>query len=271
MSDQQKKYARLLLTGAGGGLGKVLRERLLPYANILRVSDRIDVGPANAAEEVVTCDLADKGAVHQLVKGSDAVVHFGGVSLEDRFEPILQSNIVGIFNLYEAIRKHGVKRVVFASSNHVTGFYKQSENIDVDSPMRPDTLYGLSKCFGENLSRFYFDRYGIETACLRIGSSFPLVRDRRMLATYLSYDDLVELVRCALFAPCVGHTVIYGASDNSVSWWDNSKAAHLGFKPKDSSDGQRERVEADGPALPPDDPAVVYQGGAFVCAGPFDK
>ncbi len=269
MSDQQK-LSRLLLTGAAGGLGKVLRSRLTAFAEILRISDRADLGTANAGEEVVICDLADKTAVHHLVDGVDAVVHFGGISLEDRFEPILQSNIVGVFNIYEAVRKHGVKRVVFASSNHVTGFYKQSDKIDIDAPMRPDGLYAVSKCFGENLSRFYFDRYGIETVCLRIGSSFPVVKDRRMLATYLSYDDLVELVRCALFAPKVDHTIIFGASDNAVTWWDNAKAAHIGFKPKDASDGQRERVEAANPPLAIDNPARVYQGGAFVCAGPFD-
>jgi uronate dehydrogenase len=132
-------------------------------------------------------------------------------------------------------------------------------------------LYGVSKCFGENLSRFYFDRYGIETACLRIGSSFPEVRDRRMLSTYLSYDDLVELVRCALFAPDIGHTVVYGVSDNSALWWDNSKAAHLGFRPRDSADPQRARVEALGPAAGANDPAALFQGGAFVQAGPFDE
>lgn len=269
MSDQQK-LSRVLLTGAAGGLGKVLRSRLSAFAETLRISDRADLGPANAGEEVVICDLADKTAVHHLVDGVDAVVHFGGISLEDRFEPILQSNIVGVFNIYEAVRKHGVKRVVFASSNHVTGFYKQSDKIDTDAPMRPDGLYAVSKCFGENLSRFYFDRYGIETVCLRIGSSFPVVKDRRMLATYLSYDDLVELVRCALFAPKVDHTIIFGSSDNSVTWWDNAKAAHIGFKPRDASDGQRERVEAANPPLAADNPARVYQGGAFVCAGPFD-
>ena len=269
MSEQQK-YARLLLTGAAGGLGKVLRQGLLPFANVLRVSDRFDLGTPKAGEETVVCDLSDKVAVHQLVKGVNAVVHFGGISLEDRFDAILQSNIVGVFNLYEAVRKNGVKRVVFASSNHVTGYYKQSERIDIDAPMRPDGLYGVSKCFGENLSRFYFDRYGIETVCLRIGSSFPVVRDRRMLATFLSYDDLIELVRCSLFAKRAGHTVIFGASDNSANWWDNSKAAHLGFKPKDAADHQRERVEAAAPPLAPDHPANVYQGGAFVLAGPFD-
>ncbi len=269
MNDAQK-FSRLLLTGAAGGLGKVLRARLAPFTEQLRLSDRADFGPAGPAEEVMLCDLSDKAAVHKLVEGVDAVLHFGGISVEDKFDPILQSNIIGMFNLYEAVRKHGVKRVVFASSNHVIGFYKQTEKIDADAPMRPDTLYGLSKCFGENLSRLYYDRYGIETVCVRIGSSFPQVKDRRMLATFLSYDDLVELVRCALFTPDVGHTIVFGSSQNSVSWWDNRKASHLGFVPRDSSDTQRQRVEAANPPLAANDPAVVYQGGAFVQAGPFD-
>jgi uronate dehydrogenase len=265
-----RTYQRVLLTGAAGGLGRVLRPRLQAFARTLRVSDREELGPAGPGEEVVRCDLADKEAVHRLLEGVEAVVHFGGVSVEARFEPILQSNIVGVFNLYEAARKHGVKRVVFASSNHVTGYYRQDERIGVEAPMRPDGLYGVSKCFGENLSSFYFDRHGIETACLRIGSSFPVVKDRRMLATWLSFDDLVELVRCALFAPRVGHTVVFGASDNERGWWDNAGAAHLGFKPRDSADGERARVEAERPALDPADPVAIYQGGVFVVAGPFD-
>jgi uronate dehydrogenase len=269
MADN-KAYARLLLTGAGGGLGKVLRTGLKSMTPILRVSDRVDLGPAEAGEEVVTCDLADRDAVCKLVEGVDGIVHLGGISVEDRFEPILQSNIVGVFNVYEAARKHRVKRVVFASSNHVTGFYKQSDRIDAAAPMRPDGLYGISKCFGESLSRFYFDRYGIETVCLRIGSSFPEAKDRRMLATFLSYRDLVELVRCALFAPDVRHTIVYGTSNNSASWWDNHLAAHLGYKPQDSADDQRARVEAHVPLPPEGDPSRVYQGGAFVIAGPFD-
>jgi uronate dehydrogenase len=263
-------YGRILLTGAAGGLGRVLRPRLKAFARVLRVSDREPLGAAAAGEEVMQCDLASKPHVHELLEGVDAVAHFGGISVETQFEPILQSNIVGVYNLYEAARKHGVKRVVFASSNHVTGFYRQDERIDVDAPVRPDGLYGVSKSFGESLSRFYFDRHGIETACLRIGSSFPAVKDRRMLATYLSYDDLVELVRCALFAPRIGHTIVFGASDNAHTWWDNAKAAHLGFKPRDSSEPQRSRVEAESPPLDPRDPVAIYQGGAFVCAGPFD-
>jgi uronate dehydrogenase len=266
---QSKKFERLLLTGAAGGLGKVLRERMKPWTRVLRVSDREPLGAAAAQEEIAICDLASRDAVVQLVQGVDAIAHFGGISVETRFDDILQSNIVGTYNLYEAARRHGVKRVVFASSNHVIGFYRQSERIDPAAPMRPDGLYGVSKCFGENLSRFYFDRYGIETVCLRIGSSFPAPRDRRMLSTYLSYDDLTELVRCALFAPGVGHTVIFGMSDNAATWWDNASAAHLGFRPRDSADRDRARIEAL-PPLAPDDPAAIYQGGSFVHAGPFE-
>jgi uronate dehydrogenase len=265
----QREYGRLLLTGAAGGLGTVLRQRLKPFARALRISDRVRLEPA-AGEDVVQCDLADKPAVHELVRGVDAVAHFGGISVEGPFEAILQSNIVGVFNLYEAARKHGVKRVVFASSNHVIGFYKQSDRIGPEAPMRPDGHYGISKCFGENLSRYYFDRYGVETVCLRIGSSFPEAKDRRMLSTFLSYDDLVELVRCALFAPEVGHTVVFGVSNNSSSWWDNSNAARLGFRPKDNSETQRARVEAANPPLDPQDPRRVYQGGVFTSQGPFD-
>ena len=131
-------------------------------------------------------------------------MHLGGISTEQAWEPILQANIIGAYNLYEAARAHGVKRIVFASSNHVMGFYRQSEVIDAHSPPRPDGLYGLSKAFGEDLSRLYFDRYGIETACVRIGSSFPEPKDRRMLATWLSYDDLHRLVVACLTTPVLG-------------------------------------------------------------------
>ena len=259
---------RLLVTGAGGNLGKVLRERLKPYADIIRLSDISDLGPARDAEEVVVCDLADADAVHELVRGVDAIVHLGGVSVERPFDEILPANIQGVYNVYEAARKHGVKRVVFASSNHVVGFYPQSETLDTDAPLRPDGYYGISKAFGENLSRFYFDRYGIETVCLRIGSSFPEARDRRMLVTWLGYDDLTHLVTQSLFVPDVGHLIVFGASANRDSWWDNSNAPRLGFHPKESSEQFRAQVESQ-PPLADDDPVGKYQGGAFVKAGPF--
>lgn len=259
---------RLLLTGAAGGLGQVLRPRLRAYADILRVSDIKALAEAQEGEESVICDLADGAAVDRLVQGCDAIVHLGGISVERPFPEILPANIQGAYNLYEAARRHGARRVVYASSNHVIGFYRQGEVIDADAPLRPDGYYGLSKAFGENLARFYFDRYGIETVCLRIGSSFPEPRDRRMLVTWLSYDDLTQLVVRSLFTRNVGHTIIYGASANRDSWWNNRHASRLGYAPKDSSEPFRAKVEAQ-PALPPDDPAAQYQGGAFVKAGPF--
>jgi len=214
--------------------------------------------------------LEDRAAVLDLLEGIDAVVHLGGVSTEQPFDQIVQANIIGVYNLYEAARKHGVKRIVFASSNHVTGFYRQDEVIAPTMPVRPDGHYGISKAYGENLSRFYFDRYGIETACLRIGSSFPEPKDRRMLATWLSYDDLERLVVACLTAPVVGHSIVYGLSDNTTSWWDNTTARHLGYRPQDSSEPFRAAKEAAQPKLDPTDPVVVFQGGAFVRIGPLE-
>jgi len=266
---KSQKLGRLLLTGAAGGLGRVLRDSLKPYAGIVRLSDVAPMAAAGESEEIVPCDLADKAAVDSIVEGCDAIVHLGGVSIERPFEEILEANIKGVFHIYEGARRHGVKRVVFASSNHVIGFHKQGEVIDADCLRRPDGYYGLSKAYGEDLSRFYFDRYGIETACLRIGSSFPEPKDRRMLITWLSYRDLTELVRCCLFAPRLGHTIVYGMSDNRDKWWDNRKAAHLDFHAQDSSEPFRAKVEAL-PALDPADLAAQYQGGAFVKAGPFE-
>jgi uronate dehydrogenase len=266
------KFHRLLLTGAAGGIGRVMRPRVAAFAERVRISDLAKACPSDAEshEEIVPCDLADKQAVDALAAGCDAIIHLGGVSVERPFEEILEANIKGIYNLYEGARRHGVKRVVFASSNHVTGFYRQDEKIDAQSPRRPDGYYGLSKSFGEDTAQFYFDRYGIETVSIRIGSAFPEPKDRRMMASWLSYDDLFELLRLSLFTPRVGHTVVYGMSDNAVIWWDNRHAARLGFAPRDSSEPFRATVEAQ-PAPAANDPVSVLQGGAFTAAGPFES
>ncbi|HAL39463.1 MAG TPA: NAD-dependent dehydratase [Polaromonas sp.] len=265
-----KVHEKLLLTGAAGGLGKALRERLKVNCSVLRLSDVQAFGEAAAGEEVVLADLADAAAVNDMVKGVDAIIHLGGISVEGPFSPIFQANILGVYNLYEAARKYGVKRVVFASSNHVTGFYRQDQTITAEHPARPDGLYGLSKAFGEDLSRFYFDRYGIETACIRIGSSFPEPKDRRMLATWLSFDDLHRLITACLTTPVLGHSIVFGMSANAVTWWDNSRARHIGYVPQDSSDVFRDAVYARTPAPDLNDPAVQFQGGGFVRAGPFE-
>jgi uronate dehydrogenase len=264
------RWARLLLTGAAGHLGQQLRQRLKPYCDTLRLSDLSPMGGAGEGEEIVPADLADAAAVERMVAGVQAIVHLGGVSTEQPWAPILAANVVGAYNLYEAARRHGVQRIVFASSNHVTGFYRQDEVIDARDPVRPDGLYGLSKAFGENLAQLYWDRHGLETVSLRIGSSFSAPKDRRMLATWMSFDDLERLVLASLSAPVVGHSIVYGVSDNTTTWWDNRHARHVGYRPQDSSEPFRAEVEARQPTLDRSDPAVVFQGGAFVRTGPFE-
>lgn len=263
------RFRRLLLTGAAGNLGRVLRPRLKAVCDMLRLSDVAALGSAAEGEELRTADLADKAATMALLEGVDAAVHLGGISTEHRFEDIAGPNLFGVYHLYEGARVHGCRRVVFASSNHVTGFYTQGETITPQATPRPDGYYGLSKAFGENLAQFYFDRHGIETVSLRIGSSFPAPADRRMLATWLSHDDLERLVVAALTAPVVGHTIVYGMSDNRLVWWDNRSASHLGYQPQDSSEPFRAAIEARQGIVDPTQPAARFQGGAFVTQGPF--
>jgi uronate dehydrogenase len=145
------------------------------------------------------------------------------------------------------------------------GFYRNTDYIDADARTRPDSFYGVSKCFGEQLASYYFDRTGLETVCLRIGSSFPEPVDPRMMVTWLSYDDLVEALRCSLFAQRVGFTILFGASDNQAKWWDNRKASHLGFNPKDSS-AQFAAKFPDSGAYPAPNASVTYHGGGFALA-----
>jgi uronate dehydrogenase len=264
------RFGRLLLTGAAGNLGQELRPRLKAYCKVLRLSHRKDFGPAGDGEEIVLASLEDKAQMVALLKDVDAVVHMGGVSTEQAWEPILAGNIVGMVNLYEAARKNKVKRIVFASSNHVTGFYRQDQVISPKDPVRPDGFYGLSKAFGENLAQLYWDRHGLETVSLRIGSSFTEPKDRRMLATWMSYDDTERLVVAALTAPIVGHSIIYGMSDNKTVWWDNTSARHIGYRPQDSSEVFRAAVEARQQTIDGTDPVAIHQGGAFVRQGHYD-
>jgi uronate dehydrogenase len=267
----RKPFRRLLLTGGAGNLGRQLRGALAKWADVVRVTDIASLGEPAAHEETSVVDLADREAVMQLVAGVDAIVHLGGISIDAPFDDLLGANIAGTYNLYEAARKHGVRRIVFASSNHVIGFHPVTEVIDADAPQRPDSLYGVTKCFGEALSRYYYDRFGIETVCMRIGSSFEEPKNPRMLVTYLSYRDFIELVRCSLFTNRVGHVVVYGASDNPIKWWDNTKAAFLGFNPRDRSARFASRFPATAPDDSRDDPAQRFQGGPFVLGEPMES
>ncbi|MCQ8780674.1 NAD-dependent epimerase/dehydratase family protein [Mangrovibrevibacter kandeliae] len=261
---------RLLITGAAGGLGRLARSRLKHLARTLRLSDVAPMEAPGEGEEVIQCNLGDRQAVRDLVAGCDGILHLGGVSVERTFDEICEANLVGVYNLYEAARAAGQPRILFASSNHTIGFYTQDVRLQVDDPHRPDSLYGVSKCFGEAMSSLYFDKFGQETALVRIGSCFPEPRDHRMLATWLSPDDFVSLVECVFRAPRIGRPIVWGVSNNQATWWDNSSAAFLGWQPKDSSEAFRAKIDA--AMSVPDKDAVdaVYQGGKF-CAEPIHE
>ena len=257
---------RLLITGAAGGLGTLARRRLTDLAEILRLSDIADLGKAAAHEEILPCELADFAQVKRLVAGCDGIVHFGGISVEDSWDKILPANIQGTYNVYECARLCGVKRIFFASSNHAIGFYERETRIDASDPVRPDSLYGVSKCFGEALARYYYDKYGVETAVVRIGSCFPEPRDHRMMATWLSEDDLTALIGRVFNAPKLGYVTVFAASDNEEQWWDNRSAGFLGWRPKDSSEKFRAMIDAKCDKPDSEAPVNRYHGGGFAIA-----
>ena len=260
-------FDTLLLTGAAGRLGTELRRGLAPLARTLRLSDHKEIADLQPNEQAVICELSDKERVLEMTRGVDAILHFGGAPLETAWETILDSNIRGSYNIYEGARRNGVRRVVYASSVHAIGYHRLEDNIDARSPHRPDSLYGLSKCFVEDLGQLYWDKFGIESVNLRIFSSFPEPADRRMLWSWLSFDDCIRLVEAALTAPSTGHTVAFGISDNRVRPVDDRLSAHLGFHPQDSSESYRAAMQAKTKTPDPHAPAVQRLGGWFVDLG----
>lgn len=245
-----------------------MRELLPPYGYRLRLFDQ---RPVDGEPDAITAELADTEALRAAADGVDAIVHLAGISLEAPFEEILRANIEGTYRLYEAARAAGVRRVVFASSNHAVGFTPRpadgSAAIPVGTPRRPDTYYGLSKGFGEDLASLYWDRHGIETVSVRIGSCCPEPTSVRMLSIWLSPADCARLLDAALTAPGVGHTVVYGSSANTRLWWDLSTARALGYTPRDDSEPYAaELISAQG-TLDPTNPAHTHLGGTF-CTDP---
>ncbi|MEM7178367.1 MAG: NAD(P)-dependent oxidoreductase [Pseudomonadota bacterium] len=260
---------KLLITGANGNLGSICRQRLGHLATTLRISDRNGLGDAGPNEEIVYGDLSDKAAVETMVEGCDGIVHMGGRSIEGSWETVRAANIDGMFNLYEGARKSTVRpRIFFASSHHTTGFHAQTTRLDPStSPTRPDGLYGVSKVFGEALARMYFEKFEIETACVRIGSCFPVPLNHRMINSWLSADDMISLIERIFRVPRLGCPVLYGVSDNDALWWDNSSVAYLGWRPKDNSEQFRAKLDAEQTAPKPDEPDATYQGGLFCTDG----
>ena len=206
---------RVLLTGAAGGVGSRLRRLLKPVYPELRLSDINTPADLASDEPFVRADLAVLDQVEAAVDGVEGIIHLGGFSVEGPWETILQANIVGCYNLFEAARRKGVKRVVFASSNHAVGFYPRARRIGSDVTVRPDSRYGASKAFGEALGALYADKHGLGVLCLRIGNVAEAPADRRRLSIWVSPEDLAQLVRIGLEHPDLRYEVFYGASRTS--------------------------------------------------------
>jgi uronate dehydrogenase len=244
---------RVLITGAAGAIGSCLREGLRPHVRELVLTDVRELEPA-ANERFVHADLADRGAVLRAVQGVDAVVHLGGIPTEAPFDDLLGPNLIGAFNVFEAARREHVPRVVFASSNHAAGFYPVERTLSGEEPPRPDTLYGVTKAYGEALGRLYCDKFGLEVACIRIGSFAERPRRVRELSTWLSPGDTVRLFAACLSARTLGFSLVYGASANTRLRWDLSPARELGYAPQD--DAERYADDLGGDLLP-------FHGGSF--------
>lgn len=258
---------KVLITGAAGSVGTMLRPRLLKRYGEVVLSDRTEITDLAPGESFRHAHLHDDGAIAAMLDGVEKVVHLGGQPVEADWATVLQSNIDGLHKFYEGCRRAGVRRVIFASSNHVIGFYGRNRRIGSDHQVRPDTRYGLSKAFGEALASLYADKHGIATLSVRIGNVSPQPLDTRRLSIWIHPDDLMQLCEIGFEHSDMHSQIVYGASDNARSWWDNSVAFDLGYRPVHKGEDYADQAPAgDGPVDPIGD---HFQGGGF-CTDEFD-
>lgn len=260
---------RLVMTGAAGGVGTMIRPFLRKIATELVLSDRSEITDTIENEVSMAADLTDLDAMERLLKGADGLVHLGGQSVEGDWDAVLDANIIGLYNTYEAARRQGCRRIVFATTNHVVGYYRRQRTIDHRVMPRPDSRYGVSKAFGEALGRMYADKHGLQVLNIRIGNVGEKPLDVRRLAIWISPRDLSQLVGIGLTHPDLHYEVVYGGSKNVRSWWDNSNAYRIGYQPEDEAETYAE-IAHEASNNNPDDPITAqFQGGTF-CADDFD-
>lgn len=256
--------SKIVLTGARGNLGHELRAPLSAMCRELVTTD-IREAPEDLLpnETYVTADLAQMDQIAPLLEGAEIVVHFGAIVDEKPFEELLGPNYIGAYNIWEAAHRHGVRRVVYASSIHAVGMAEVNSGADTDTPHRPDTFYGLAKCFAEDLGRMYWEKRGLEAVCLRILSCTPEPQNVRALQTWLSYRDMVQLVQRAIDTPTTGFAVAYGVSANTRAPVSNHKVGFLGYKPQDNAEDWAEALFAKASTPNPQDLALTRVGGPF--------
>jgi uronate dehydrogenase len=262
---------RVLITGAAGIVGTLMRPRLRREGRVLRL---LDVAPLPAAEpgeavELISGSVTDPDVMAQACQEVDALIHLGGLSRENSWENTLNVNIHGSQVVLEAARNAGVPRVVLASSNHAAGFRELSQagetGLPADSTPRPDTFYGVSKAAIEALGSLYHSRFGMDVICIRIGSLFERPMDARALATWLSPDDGARLFEACLTCPSPGYRLVWGVSDNTRRFLSLAEAEALGYRSQDNAEKFAGEF-ADRPA--PAGEAARYVGGPF-CTTPL--
>ncbi len=259
----------LLLTGAAGDVSGYLRPMLRDRYDRIVLSDRTGIADLADNETFRGGDVADAGAMAAACDGVDGVIHLGGQPEEADWATVNASNIQGTATVIEAARQAGVKRFVFASSNHAVGMYPRHRHIGTDAAVRPDSFYGVSKAFGEALCSLYADKHGMRCLSIRIGNVALRPADERRLAIWLHPEDLFQLVRIGLEHPDLHNAIVYGASDNARAWWDNESAFRLGYRPAHKAEDHAARALDEQKALPADPLSDRMQGGGF-CADGFD-
>lgn len=253
---------KIALSGAGGQLGSVLRAALPARGYVVRASGNASLPERiSEGEELMYGDLRQPEVVDRLLDGVDVLIHMAGTSVERPLSEIIENNLRALVEVYEGARRHGVRRVVFASSNHAIGMYPVAQTLATDCEFRPDGLYGLSKMWGEGLARLYWDKHGIESVCVRIGSCVAEPQEPRHLSTWLGHADFLHLIEQSISVPDLGFLVVWGVSANTRGRWDNSGAARLGYRPRQNAEDFAAEI------LSRPDPLDAigrrYQGGGF--------
>jgi uronate dehydrogenase len=246
----------ILITGAAGDVGTVLCEGLRQPGRTLKPTDRLLPAETGHAQNFTICDLGDLDAVVELTRGVDTIVHAAGIPDEAPFELLSHANMTLTYNIFEAARISGVRRVIYASSAHVVGMYKRGVPLTVNTPPAPDSMYAVTKLFGESVGAVYSAKHGIEVVNVRIGSFRPSPEDKRQLQTWLSHRDAVSLFDGAIEADVTGSVVIYGGSANTGRWWSEEGYDEFGFSPVDNA-------ASFAPGVPDERFPSEWQGGVY--------
>jgi uronate dehydrogenase len=264
----------VLITGAAGRIGTMVRPRLRAEGVSLRLMDVVAPTDLQDGEETIVGSVTDRRVLTDAMHGVEAVVHLAGIAVEAAWDDILDANVTGTQSVLQSAVDAGVARLVLASSNHAAGFWTRSEAAErgllADVATRPDTFYGWSKAAGEALARLYHDRFGIDVVALRIGSSSAEPPDVRALSTWLSPRDTAELIWVALRDPrAAGFHIVWGVSANTRRWWSSAEGEAIGYTPKDDAEAYAAALLADA-VWDTTDPTLFLVGGSF-CRSPLGE